>query len=70
MIYTLFIWTVVATQADNNANYQKSVRDWRALATVEPYGLEQSHDKMMAKCEDVARQLNISKERYRCVRTK
>jgi hypothetical protein len=64
MIYTLFIWTVVATQAVTTSSYQRSVHDWRALATVETnvIGIE--------KCDDVARQLNIPKDRYRCIRTK
>ena len=59
--YTLFIWTVVAHAHTYNPNM-----DWRPLTEVQmalPNGSE-------AACHDVARQLNIPKERYRCIRTK
>ena len=69
MIYTLFIWTIVAAQAPHMSN-PTQFYDWRPIATIESYELDKSHDKMSAKCEDVARQLNIGKERYRCIRTK
>ena len=68
MIYTLFIWTVVA--ANGSAHLPQRHYDWRPLASVESYELDKSHDKMMAKCEGVAQQLNIPKDRYRCIRTK
>lgn len=69
MIYTLFVWTIVAAE-HAYTNVPRQFYDWRPLATVESYELDKSHDKMLAKCEDVARQLNITKERYRCIRTK
>ena len=47
MIYTLFIWTVVATNG-SPAHTQRHY-DWRPLATVESYELDKSHDKMLAK---------------------
>lgn len=66
MIYTLFIWTVVA-----HANGYVPNSDWRALATVEAKYLSEDDEKMMlAKCENVARQLSIPREKYRCVRTR
>ena len=66
MIYTLFIWTVVAHAYTNLPN-----QDWRALATVEARYLSEDNEKdMLAKCENVAKQLRIPKENYRCVRTK
>lgn len=58
--YTLFIWTVVAQYSINPK------MDWRPLAEIQmalPNGSE-------AACHDVARQLNIPKDRYRCIRTK
>jgi len=65
MIYTLFIWTVVAVSNGNTHH------DWRAIAQVEPrYQSERDDDIMLAKCAGVARELNIARERYRCVRTK
>ena len=69
MIYTLFIWTIVAAQAPH-MSYPTQFYDWRSIATVEANEWDRNNDKMLAKCEDVARQLNISKERYRCIRTK
>ena len=67
MIYTLFIYTVVAA-AGNIGTLQ---RDWRPLATVESaYPAENNTDTMLAKCAGIARELNISNERYRCIRTK
>lgn len=69
MIYTLFIWTVVAASVESHLPAHKHM-DWRPLATVESYELDKSHDKMMAKCENVARQLSIPKDNYRCIRTK
>ena len=71
MIYTLFIWTVVAAQADGSIYYQKNIYDWRPLTRVEAsYPGETNADSMLAKCAGVARELNIARERYRCIRTK
>ena len=65
MIYTLFIWTVVAHAHTYNADM-----DWRPLATIESVPHEYNIDTMLAKCAGVARELNIPRERYRCIRTK
>ena len=66
MIYTLFIWTVVAHAHGYNPNM-----DWRPIAQVESsMPRELNVDDMLAKCAGVARELNIPRERYRCVRTK
>ena len=71
MIYTLFIWTVVAAQADGSSNYQKNIYDWRPLTRVEASNPHETNvDDMLAKCAGVARELNIARERYRCIRTK
>lgn len=68
--YTLFVWTVVAVAGDHHG-VSKQAMDWRALTTVESYYMtDKNPEVMMAKCEDVARQLSIPKERYRCIRTK
>ena len=64
MTYTLFIWTIVAHAYTYNPHY-----DWRALTTVESL-YENKEKDMLAKCQGVARQLNIPAEKYRCVRTK
>jgi hypothetical protein len=69
MIYTLFIWTIVAAE-HAYTNVPRQFYDWRPIATVEPNEWDRNADKMLAKCEDIARQLNIAKERYRCIRTK
>jgi len=70
MIYTLFVWTIVAASVETHSMVHKDY-DWRPLATVEPKNMTElnEHD-MLAKCADVARQLNIAKDRYRCIRTK
>ena len=65
MIYTLFIWTVVAHAHTYNLDM-----DWRALTTVEAAQAEYDEKVMLAKCQGVARQLNIPAEKYRCVRTR
>lgn len=66
MIYTLFIWTVVA-----HAYTYAPKSDWRVLATVEASATGEANTAtMLTKCENVARQLSIPREKYRCVRTK
>lgn len=70
MIYTLFVWTVVATQADGYAAYQKTIHDWRPIAVIESANSRETNANMVAKCTGIAHELNISRERYRCIRTK
>ena len=65
MIYTLFVWTVVATQADSSANYQKTVYDWRRLTETAAI-----REDALTECRRVATELGIPRERYRCIRTK
>lgn len=65
MIYTLFLWTVVATKATGSANYTETIRDWRPIAEI-----TNIRDNAFEECVRVAAELNISKERYRCIRTK
>ena len=49
----LFVWTIVAAPSPVT-----QFREWRMLAET----------KSLAKCEQIAKELNISKERYRCVK--
>ena len=72
MMYTLFVWTVVAAYgANGHGDPGKAYYDWRPFATVEPRYLgEKDDDFMLAKCAGIARELNISRERYRCIKTK
>ena len=68
MIYTLFVWTVVAASAGWQ-EMPRTYKDWRPIAEVQYYYGE-TVPQLIAKCDEVARQLNIPKDRYRCVRTK
>ena len=72
MIYTLFVWTVVAAYAPNgHGDVSKTYYDWRPVARVEASNPHETNvDDMLAKCAGVARELNIPRERYRCIRTK
>jgi hypothetical protein len=58
MIYTLYLWTVVAMAGDRV--YQEKHMDWRPIG-------EFASKEM---CEDGARQLGIKAEKFRCVRSK
>lgn len=68
MIYTLFLYTVVSSYVEHGYT-PKVFYDWRPIATVEPYDTYKRED-LLAKCQDVARQLSLSEKQYRCVRTK
>ena len=65
MIYTLFIWTVVGFAGTQTSTWKQY--DWRPIAEVHQrvQGVDAIKD-----CEEVARQLGLQKDRYRCVRTK
>jgi hypothetical protein len=58
MIYTLYLWTVVAMAGDRH--YQNRAIDWRPIGEFASKEL----------CEDGSRQLGIKAEMYRCVRSK
>ena len=49
----LFVWTIVAAPTSSTQFY-----DWRVLTNT----------KSLEKCEQVAKELNMSKEKYRCVK--
>ena len=67
MIYTLFVWTVVAAYSSNgHGDPGKAYYDWRSIAVVEPT----IAGNTLEKCENIARELGIPRERYRCIRTK
>lgn len=70
MIYTLFIWTVVAV-----APGQRIYTDWRQLTTIQESSelalkTKNSEIILKEKCEQVAKELGLKPEIYRCVRTK
>jgi ABC-type cobalamin transport system permease subunit len=65
MIYTLFIWTIVGFAGTSSSIWKQY--DWRPIAEVH----QQSQNiSTLQQCEEVARQLGIDKQKYRCVRTK
>lgn len=68
MIYTLYLWTVVAMAGDRF--HQAKAYDWRPIGE---YHLEDGRmNKTTAKemCEAAARELGLKTENYRCVRNK
>ena len=66
MIYTLFIWTVVAAYgANGHGDPSKAYYDWRPIAEIATI-----RDNALAECRRVATELGIPRERYRCIRTK
>ena len=63
MLYGLFIWTVIAASSMGDRT------DWRLLAELKPFSYKENTEAvMLEKCERAAKELNLSKERYRCVR--
>ena len=71
MIYTLFVWTVVAAIPYANSNHPpEKTYDWRSIATIEYTNADRADGAMLGKCQDVAKQLGYTRERYRCIRTK
>ena len=68
MIYTLFVWTLVATASSSTGLSQKFY-DWRPIAEVH-WNNGESSNSTLYKCQDVAKQLGYTTERYRCLRTK
>jgi hypothetical protein len=69
MTYILVIWTVVAIQGTGTGNYiiQKE-HDWRPIG--EFYNSPDAGKTAQQMCEEAARQLAISVDKYRCVRSK
>lgn len=70
MIYTLFVWTVIAATPGWQGNPSQKIYDWRSIATIEYTHADRAEGAMLGKCQDVAKQLGYTTERYRCVRTK
>lgn len=64
MIYTLFVWGVIAMAGDRH--YQAKEYNWRALH--EFYDSTYPPQLAQEKCEAAAKQLGLKE--YRCVRTK
>ena len=68
MIYTLYLWTVVAMAGDRF--HQAKGMDWRPIGefhTVQEIDRKVSGFEL---CEHAARQLGLKSENYRCVRSK
>lgn len=68
MSYILVIWTIVGYAGTAHSLNQKW--DWRPIGEFQ---MEEGRmNKMTAKemCEDAARQLALTADRYRCVRSK
>lgn len=64
MIYTLYLWTVIAMAGDRI--YQAREYDWRPVG--EFYDSGYPPQLAQEKCELAAKQLNT--QNYRCIRTK
>lgn len=63
MIYTLFIWTVIAC----GEIIMGCKHDWRPIGEFYYYGL---NSDPKALCEDAARQMGMKTENYRCIKNK
>ncbi len=61
MTYTLFVWSLITIYGHKEYRNVERFYEWRQLAVVAG-----SADN----CAVVASELGISKEKYRCIRTK
>lgn len=66
MIYTLFIWTVVAC-GDIRLGCKY---DWRPIGEFISINEVNGRTDAKAMCEDAARQMGMKVENYRCIRSK
>lgn len=66
MIYTLFIWTVVAC-GDIRLGCKY---DWRPNGEFISINEVNGRTDAKAMCEDAGRQMGMKVENYRCIRTK
>lgn len=66
MIYTLFIWTVVAC-GDIRLGCKY---DWRPIGEFISINEMNGRTDAKAMCEDAARQMGMKVENYRCIRSK
>ena len=64
MIFTLFIWTVIAC-SQSHCKY-----DWRPIGEFISINEVNGRTDAKAMCEDAGRQMGIKVENYRCIRTK
>lgn len=69
MTYTLFIWTIVMAYGGSSGSSPKAFYDWRPLTVVED-SYERRESEVATKCHNVAKQLNLSENKYKCIRTK
>ena len=66
MLYGLFIWSVITVYAYPSSGH---VYDWKLLAELKPFSYKENTEAaMLEKCRKAAEELNLPKERYRCVR--
>ena len=66
MIYTLFIWTVIAC-GDIRLGCKY---DWRPIGEFISINEVNGRTDAKAMCEDAARQMGMKVENYRCIRSK
>lgn len=66
MIYTLFIWTVVAC-GDIRLGCKY---DWRPIGEFISINEVNGRTDAKAMCEDAAHQMGMKVENYRCIRSK
>lgn len=67
MIFTLYIWTVVAMAGDRF--HQSKSYDWRPLGEFHQDNWERKYNAK-EMCERAAQELGLKTENYRCVRSK
>ena len=66
MIYTLFIWTVIACGSTSmGCKY-----DWRPIGEFISIAELASRTDAKAMCEDAGRQMGMKVQNYRCIRSK
>ena len=69
MIYTLYLWTVIAMTGDHLGVSATKV-DWRPIGEyADSNFINEGYISAKSKCEAAVLQLGVG-DRYRCVRTK
>lgn len=68
MSYLLVVWTIVGYAGTQIAPHEKW--DWRPIGEFHTANAVHRPNAGKDLCEEAARQLNIPKEKFRCVRTK
>ena len=70
--YILVIWTMVgyAGAGTQFSTHYKTEYDWRPIGEFHLEEGRVGKKSALEMCEDAARQLNLNRDRYRCVRNK